>query len=79
MRLQRLIIDPDLLPEEKPAGATLTRKAIDSSPGWRYSSDQKKAYLNFLYVLRAELFSDEVTWAVFSPSSKKSLTTEVTP
>jgi hypothetical protein len=37
----------------KPAEATLgfssTRKTIDNSPGWRYSPDQKKGCLNFLY------------------------------
>jgi hypothetical protein len=40
----------------KPAEATLgfssTGKTIDNSPGWRYSSDQKKGALNFLYVLK---------------------------
>src|SRR5215831_9510550 len=41
----------------KPAGATLgfssTRKTVDNSPGWRYSSDQKKRLFKFPIPLAA--------------------------
>ena len=49
----------------KPAEATLgfssTRKTIDNSPGWRYSSDQKKRLFKFPIRMRGGLIKHNVT------------------
>jgi len=47
-------------PAEATSGFSSTRKTIDNSPGWRYSSDQKKRLFKFPIRQRLAWYVDRI-------------------